>query len=159
MHTRSHASTGSLKPELQGARAQPLLGLPEPWGELMETAVSRGYHKRLESPLPCPPTPEGDREENNQITRPRGLNQEPLPTCENWRQWLRGGAGSRRKRMELQALGRTPHWSLTIFWAPTWARASSSTSRASARVAKWQSPVAGSKNQFWGRDELHVTGR
>lgn len=55
--------------------------------------------------------------------------------------------------MEEQARRRTPHWTLTIFWVSTWARASSSTSRASARVAKWQSPMAGSKDQLWRRDE------
>ena len=29
--------------------------------------------------------------------------------------------------MELQALGRAPHWALTIFWVSTWATTSSST--------------------------------
>ena len=58
--------------------------------------------------------------------------------------------------MELQALGRAPHWALTIFWVSTWATTSSSTSRARA---KWQSPIAGSMAQLWRRNELHVTGR
>lgn len=60
--------------------------------------------------------------------------------------------------MEQQAVGLTPHWALTTFQVSTWARAPSSTNRASTRVAKWQSPVAGSKEQLWGREEHHVTG-
>lgn len=61
--------------------------------------------------------------------------------------------------MEQQALGRTPHWVLTVFLESTWARASSSTNRTSVGLAKWHGPAAGSNDQLWGRDELHVIGR
>lgn len=42
--------TRGLKTELLGAKAQPLLGLPEPWGEWVEAAVAKVYHGHLESP-------------------------------------------------------------------------------------------------------------
>lgn len=137
--------------------AQPLLWLPEPWRGLMEAAVATGYQEHLEPPLHSHVPPLlGELKAPGRGVLRAWLRGQPLPTCENWRPWLRGSAGSRRKWMELQALGRAPHWALTIFWVSTWATTSSSTSRARA---KWQSPIAGSKAQLWRRNELHVTGR
>lgn len=50
MHTCCHTYRVTLKSELQGARAQPLLGSLEPWGELVEAAMAKGNHEHLESP-------------------------------------------------------------------------------------------------------------
>ena len=87
--------------------AQPLLWLPEPWRGLMEAAVATGYQEHLEHPSHSHvPRLLGELKAPGRGVLRAWLRGQPLPTCENWRPWLRGSAGSRRKWMELQALGR-----------------------------------------------------